>query len=286
MEDSGESVLNFLPIGAGSAFSPAADDDSEDLARRSSAASRRPASMASSHTSPTAKPGRRQGRVAGGRQRLPGASRSSRPGPATGRSRCRRRRHVRPGTTGSHAGHTAPRSPRPRPDRRIRRAHQRGTSGQHRQHDVGVVFARREVEQQGRAQAERLVHQARAVLVAALRQPAQADAARAIDHQRAGEFAGMRLRGQVDLARSRARRAKNPRMSPRPASRCRTGWRMRPTMKRPAAVREHVVGEHRIGRGGVAGEADGRQTAESARCRSRCCADARVGIERRRASAM
>ncbi len=70
---------------------------------------------------------------------------------------------------------------------------------QHAEHDIGVVFARRQVEQQGRAQAERGVHGRRAGFVAALGQAAEAQAARVVDHQRAGQLADSRLRAQVDL---------------------------------------------------------------------------------------
>ena len=74
------------------------------------------------------------------------------------------------------------------------RADHRRAAGQHAQHDVGVVFARRQVEQQRRAQAEGRVHRARAGLVAAFGQAAEAQPAGAVDHQRAGQFARMRLR--------------------------------------------------------------------------------------------
>jgi hypothetical protein len=49
----------------------------------------------------------------------------------------------------------------------------------------------------------------------------------------------------------------------------------------PRGGAEHVVGEQRVRRGRIAGEADGRQHLDSARCRSRCCIAQRCAVERR-----
>ena len=91
-------------------------------------------------------------------------------------------RRQRDGMRGMESGHR----------RRYRRigeavgADQHRAAGQHRQHHVGVVFAGRKLEQQGGAQAERLVHPSRAFRITALRQAAEAQPAGAVDHQRKG----------------------------------------------------------------------------------------------------
>lgn len=145
----------------------------------------------------------------------------------------------------------------PRVGEAARRDYQRAP-GQHRQHHVGVVLARGQIEQQGGAQAEGLVHQPGARLVAAFRQPAEAEATRAVHHQRTGQLARVRLGGQVDLAVAEQvteEAADVGALGFPPAHRVAHA----PDQVAPRRGREHVVGKHRVRGFRVAREADRRQ---------------------------